>query len=60
MWRPGMYVQYIVFRPQKQRPNYIVGISNELYTNQLSRRYGWIPNMGLLSQLNEAVKDDDR
>lgn len=47
---------YIVFRPQKQRPNYIVGILNELYTNSSSRRYGWIP----LSQLNEAVKDDDR
>lgn len=44
-------------RPQKQRPNHIAGIPNELYTDHSLPRYGWVPNIELLSQLNEAVKD---
>lgn len=44
-------------RPQKQRPNHIAGIPNELYTDQSLPRYGWVPNKELLSQLNEAVED---
>lgn len=47
-------------RPEKQRPSHIAGILNELYTDQSLCRYGWIPNMELLSQLNEAVKDVGR
>lgn len=43
--------------PQKQRPNHIAGILNELYTDQSLPRYGWAPNAELLSQLNEAIKD---
>ena len=44
-------------RPQKQRTSHIAGIPNELYTDRSIRRYGWAPNIELLSQLNEAVKD---
>lgn len=44
-------------RPQKQRPNHIAGIQNELYTDHLLPCYGWVPNIEILSQLNETVKD---
>lgn len=44
-------------RPQKHRPNHVAGIPNELYMDSTIRRFGWIPDIGLLSQLSEAVKD---
>lgn len=44
-------------RPQKQRGNHIAGIPNELYMDSSLPRYGWIPNLEFLSQLDEAVKN---
>lgn len=44
-------------RPEKQRPNHIAGIPNELYTDQSFPRYGSVPIAKLLLKLNKAVKD---
>ena len=44
-------------RPQKARPNYIAGVPNDLYTDRFLPRYGWAPDVDLLAQLTEAVKD---
>ena len=44
-------------RPQKARPNHIAGIPNDLYTDRSLPRYGWTPDLELLTQLSEAVKD---
>lgn len=43
--------------PQKKRANHVAGIPNELYTNQSLPYYRWTPNMELLLQLEETVKD---
>lgn len=42
-------------RPQKKRPNYRPGISNELYMDGFVKRYGWVPDSDFLSNLEEAV-----
>jgi hypothetical protein len=44
-------------RPQKARPNHIAGVPNDLYTDRSLPRYGWTPDVDLLAQLTEAVKD---
>jgi hypothetical protein len=44
-------------RPQKARSNHIAGIPNNLYIDRSLPRYGWAPDVDLLAQLTEAVKD---
>jgi hypothetical protein len=44
-------------RPQRQRANHVAGIPNELYTSEAISRFRWVPDIELLSQLTEAVKD---
>ena len=47
-------------RAQKDRPNHVAGIPNELYTDDATPRYGWTPDAQFLSQLGEAVADFGR
>ena len=42
---------------QKDRANHIIGIPNELYTDEAICYYGWTPDAAFLAQLEEAVKD---
>ena len=44
-------------RPQRQRPNHVAGVPNQLYTDASTSRYGWPPDIEFLAQLDEAVKD---
>jgi hypothetical protein len=44
-------------RPQRQRPNHVPGVPNQLYTDGTTPRYGWAPDIEFLAQLDEAVKD---
>jgi hypothetical protein len=44
-------------RPQRQRPNHVPGVPNQLYTDASTPRYGWSPDMEFLAQLDEVVKD---
>jgi len=44
-------------RPQRQRPNHVPGVPNQLYTDASTPRYGWVPDIEFLAQLDEAVKD---
>jgi hypothetical protein len=44
-------------RPQRQRPNHVAGVPNQLYTDATVPRYGWPPDIEFLAQVEEAVKD---
>jgi hypothetical protein len=45
-------------RSQKDRPNHVAGVPNELYTgDDDTRRYGWTPDAQFLSQLSDVVTD---
>jgi len=46
-------------RSQRNRPNHVAGIPNELYTSDVAPRFGWTPDASLLLQLSETVKDFD-
>ena len=42
---------------QRKKFNSVTGIPNELYMDQSLPRYGWHPDLRLLAELKEAVKD---
>jgi hypothetical protein len=44
-------------RSQRQRPNHVPGVPNQLYTDASTPRYGWSPDIEFLAQLDEAMKD---
>jgi hypothetical protein len=42
-------------RFDRDRLNHVAGIPNELYTNDTTPRFGWVPDAQFLSQLSETV-----
>ena len=37
-------------RPQRQRPNHVPGVPNQLYTDASTPRFGWVPDIEFLAQ----------